>query len=127
MTVREVVAVPRRPGVYLAGKIESGVVRIGDRLELLDGDTVFYTLTCEGIEFIDYVSEPERSLVAVHCVSLQPGEVRKGQVLAGTEHRPPQPQSMSAPLAHKQTAAASTFAMDNVESLLAQAKPEPPA
>jgi hypothetical protein len=80
---------------------------------------------------MDYISEPERSLIAVYCVSLQPGEVRKGQVLAGIERRQPQtaaqPHSMSAPLAHKLTAAALAFAMDNIASLLTQAEPEPPA
>jgi translation elongation factor EF-Tu-like GTPase len=46
MTVREIVTLTRRPGVHLGGKIESGVVRVGDQLDLLDGDTVVRALTC---------------------------------------------------------------------------------
>ena len=45
MTIEQVIQLSRRPGFYLAGKISSGVVRIGDHLNLLDGETVVRQVT----------------------------------------------------------------------------------
>jgi hypothetical protein len=41
MTIRVVYAFPSlsaRPGLYMGGKIESGVLHVGDDLTLMDGD-----------------------------------------------------------------------------------------
>ena len=57
MTIEQVIQLSRRPGLFLAGKI-SGTIRIGDRLNLLDGETVVRQVTCDGVEFVDR-SRPE--------------------------------------------------------------------
>jgi hypothetical protein len=67
MTIKDVVQLSLRPGLHLAGKISSGTVRIGDRLNLLDGETVVREVTCDGVEFVDVdIHRPELVLVAVY-------------------------------------------------------------
>lgn len=83
MTIEQVIQISRRPGLYLAGKISSGAVRVGDGLNLLDGETVVRQVTCDGVEFVDVdIHRPELVLVAVHVRSLRAGDAREGQVLA---------------------------------------------
>ena len=56
----------QQPGLYLAGKISSGTVKTGDRLNLLDGETVVREVACGGIELVDAdIHHPELALVAV--------------------------------------------------------------
>lgn len=45
MVIETIITITNRPGVHLAGEIESGVVQVGDHLDLLDGGQ----LTCDGI------------------------------------------------------------------------------
>jgi translation elongation factor EF-Tu-like GTPase len=83
MTIQQVIHLSGRPGLYLAGKISSGAVRIGDHLNLLDGETVVRQVTCDGVEFVDVnIHRPELVLVAVHVRSLQSGDASEGQILA---------------------------------------------
>jgi hypothetical protein len=81
MTIELVIQLHRRPGLYLAGKTSSGTVRIGDHLNLLDGETVVRQVTCDGIEYVDG-SRPEVTLVAIHVQSLLPGDASEGLTLA---------------------------------------------
>jgi elongation factor Tu len=82
MTIREVITITRR-GLFLAGKIESGTVHIGDRLNLLDGETVVREVTCDGVEFVDVdINRPELVLIAIHVRSLRRGDANEGQILA---------------------------------------------
>jgi translation elongation factor EF-Tu-like GTPase len=46
MTIEAIVAITGRPGVHLGGEIESGVVRVGDRLDLLDGGELVRVARC---------------------------------------------------------------------------------
>jgi hypothetical protein len=85
MTIRDVFTITRRPGLYLAGKIESGVIHIGDRLNLIDGGAVIREVTCDAIEFADGRGLPGGFLVAVQVKSLRPGDASEGQVLAGIQ------------------------------------------
>jgi len=83
MTIERVIQLRQRPGLYLAGKVSSGAVRTGDRLNLLDGGTVIREVTCDGVEFVDVdIHRPELALLAVHVRSLLPGDAREGQTLA---------------------------------------------
>ncbi len=124
MVVQEIFAITRRPGVHLGGRIESGVVRVGDRLRLMDGGTLIRVITCDGISFLDNIAHPERTLVTVHATALKPGDVQKGQVLAGTQIRPLDaaswPHSISGPLAERLTAECAGFASRTAGPLLAQ-------
>jgi len=67
---------------------------------------------------------------SVHCASLSPGEVRKGQVLTGTELRREEdgalPRSLSGPVYRRQTAAATAFADRHASLLASQAGIAPP-
>ena len=64
----------------MAGKISSGTVKTGDRLNLLDGETVVREVACGGIEFVDAdIHLLELALVAVHVRALLPGDASKGQ------------------------------------------------
>lgn len=76
MTIGHVIHLSRRPGLYLAGKISSGAIRIGDRLNLLDGETVVRQVTCDGVEFVD-LDRPELVAVTVHVRSLRPATPAK--------------------------------------------------
>jgi hypothetical protein len=83
MTIEQVIQLSRRPGLYLAGKISSGAVGIGDHLNLLDGEAVVRQVTCDGVEFADVdMHRPELVLVAVHVRSLRSGDASEGQILA---------------------------------------------
>jgi hypothetical protein len=83
MTIERVIQIRKRPGLYLAGKISSGTVRTGDRLNLLDGETVVREVTCDGVELVDVdIHHPGLALVAVHVTSLLPGDASEGQTLA---------------------------------------------
>jgi translation elongation factor EF-Tu-like GTPase len=82
MTIGKIIHLQQRPGLYLAGKIESGIVRIGDRLNLVDG-AVVREVTCDAVEFVDVdVHRPELVLIAVLGKSLVPGDASEGQTLA---------------------------------------------
>jgi hypothetical protein len=83
MTIKDVIQLSLRPGLYLAGKISSGTVRLGDRLNRLDGETVVREVTCDGVEFVDVdIHRPELVLVAVYVRSLRPRDANEGQTLA---------------------------------------------
>jgi hypothetical protein len=83
MTIGKVIHLQQRPGLYLAGKIESGIVCVGDRLNLVDGETVVREVTCDAVEFVDVdMHRPELALIAVLDKSLVPGDAREGQTLA---------------------------------------------
>jgi len=82
MTIKDVIHLSLRPGLYLAGRISSGTVRISDRLNLLDGETVVREVTCDGVEFVDVdIRRPELVLAAVYVRSLRPGDASEGQTL----------------------------------------------
>ena len=83
MTIEAVVTLTGRPGVHLGGDIESGVVQVGDRLDLLDHGKLINVVTCDGLGSLNRIGGTDRYLPSVHCVSLSRGEVREGQVLAG--------------------------------------------
>jgi hypothetical protein len=86
MTIESVIYLSRRPGLYLAGKISSGSIMIGDHLNLLDGETVVRQVTCDGIEFVDVdIHRPELALIAVLVRSLRPGDASEGQTLASIQ------------------------------------------
>jgi hypothetical protein len=87
MTIEAVVTFTGRPGVHLGGEIESGVIRVGDLLDLLDGGKLVKVVRCDGLGSFNRIGGTDRCLPSVHCASLSPGEVREGQVLAGTELR----------------------------------------
>jgi translation elongation factor EF-Tu-like GTPase len=129
MVIEVVVALTGRPGVHLGGEIESGVVQVGDHLDLLDGATLTAKVTCDGIGSLD---GSQRCLATVYCAALSAGEVREGQVLAGTRLRRPEdaawPGSISAPLHQQLTAVAAAFADRYAPHLMSQASgPQPPA
>jgi hypothetical protein len=71
---------------------------------------------------MDYISGPERTLVAVYAMALQKGDAHEGQVLVGTEIRRPDepmprsPHSVSAESARRETAAAAGFASATAET-----------
>jgi translation elongation factor EF-Tu-like GTPase len=127
MVIEVVVTLTGRPGVHLGGEIESGVVQVGDHLNLLDGGKLAGEVTCDGIGSLD---GSQRCLVTVYCAALSAGEVREGQVLAGTQLRRPEdaawPGSISAPLYQRLTAAATAFADRYAPYLVSQASdPQP--
>ena len=87
MMIERVFQLRQWPGLYLAGKISSGTVRTGDRLILLDGETVVREVTCDRVEFLDVDRRrPELALVAVHVRSLLTGDASEGQTLASVPH-----------------------------------------
>jgi hypothetical protein len=77
----------RVAGVRLGGDIESGVVQVGDRMDLLDDGKLIKVVTCDGLGSFNRIGGTDRCLPGVHSASLSPGEVREGQVLAGAELR----------------------------------------
>jgi len=79
MAIEKVIHLSERPGLYLAGKISSGTVRTGDRLNLLDGERVIREVLCDGVEIVDVdIHRPELALVAVHVRSLRRGHASEG-------------------------------------------------
>jgi hypothetical protein len=83
MAIEKVIHLSERPGLYLAGKISSGTVRTGDRLNLLGGETVIREVICDGVEIVDVdIHRPELALVAVHVRSLRRGHASEGWTLA---------------------------------------------
>jgi hypothetical protein len=131
MTIEAIVAITGRPGVHLGGEIESGVVRVGDRLDLLDGGELVRVVTCDGFGSFNRIGGTDRCLPSVHCGALSLGEVREGQVLAGAELRRAEdgalPGSMSRPVYRRETAAALGFADRCAPLLAAQDGSAPPA
>jgi len=132
MTIEAVVTLTGRPGVHLGGDIESGVVQVGDRLDLLDHGKLINVVTCDGLGSLNRIGGTDRYLPSVHCVSLSRGEVREGQVLAGAELRQAEdaalPRSLSGPVYRRQTAAATAFADRHAPLLASQAAAaRPPA
>jgi hypothetical protein len=125
MTIEAIVAITGRPGVFLGGEIESGVLRVGDRLDLLDGGKLVRVVTCDGFGSFNRIGGTDRCLPGVHCAALSAGEVRAGQVLAGTELRRPEdgarPGCISGPVYRRETAAALGFAERCAPLLAAQA------
>jgi len=125
MVIETVITITRRPGVHLAGEIESGVLQIGDHLDFLDGGKLIGEVTCDGIGSLDRAGSTERCLVTVYCAALSRDDVREGQVLAGTQLRRPEdaawPRSISAPVYQRQTAAALAFADRCAPHLMSQA------
>jgi translation elongation factor EF-Tu-like GTPase len=81
MVIEVIVTVPGRRGVHLGGEIESGVVQVGDHLDLLDHGKVIREVTCDGFGSLDRIAGTERCLVTVYCAALSPDEAREGQVL----------------------------------------------
>ncbi len=130
MTIETIVTLTGRPGVHLCGEIESGVVRIGDLLDLLDGGKLVTVVRCDGLGSLNRIGGTDRCLPSVHCASLSPDEVREGQVLAGTELRRAEdgalPRSLSGPVYRRQTAAATAFADRYAPLLGSQADTAPP-
>jgi len=122
MVIEVVVTLTGRPGVHLGGEIKSGVVQVGDHLDLLDGGKLAGEVTCDGIGSLD---GSERCLVTVYCAALSADKVREGQVLAGTQLRRSEdaawPGSISAPLYQRLTAAAAAFADRYAPHLITQA------
>jgi len=49
MTIEAVVTVTGRPGVHLGGETGSGVIRVGDLLDLLDGGKLVTVVRCDGL------------------------------------------------------------------------------
>jgi hypothetical protein len=107
--------------VHLGGEIESGVVQVGDHLDLVDGGKLIGTVTCDGIGSLDGA---ERCLVTVYCPGLSPHDIRESQVLAGTQLRRSEdavlPRSISAPVYQRQTAAATALANRYASQLTSQ-------
>jgi hypothetical protein len=130
MTIETVVTLTGRPGVHLGGEIESGAIRVGDLLDLLDGGKLVTVVRCDGLGSFNGIGGTGRYLPSVHCASLGPGEVREGQVLAGTELRREEdgalPRSLSGPVCRRQTAAATAFADRHAPLLASQARSAPP-
>jgi translation elongation factor EF-Tu-like GTPase len=130
MTIEAVVTLTGRPGVYLGGAIESGVVQVGDRLDLMDDGQLIKVVTCDGLGSVDRIGGTSRCLPGVHCISVSRGEIREGQVLAGAELRREEdaalPRSLSAPVYRRQTAAATAFADRHAPLLASQADSAPP-
>lgn len=132
MTIEAVVTLTGRSGVHLGGDIESGVVQVGDRLDLLDDGKLIKVVTCDGLGSFNRIGGTDLCLPSVHCVSLSRGEVREGQVLAGAELRLAEdaalPRSLSGPVYRRQTAAATAFADRHAPLLASQAATaRPPA
>jgi hypothetical protein len=79
-------------------------------------------------EFMDNISQPERTLVAVYDRALREGDACEGHVLVGTDVRRPDqpmprsPHSVSAESARRETAAAGGFALATVEALRREAR-----
>jgi hypothetical protein len=94
MTICQVFSLTGRKGLFLAGEIESGVLYVGDRLNLLDGETIVREVTCDGVEFVLYSSQPVSEQMAVYVKELRPGDAREGQALARIG--PPGPRSVRA-------------------------------
>lgn len=125
MMIEAVITITGRPGVHLGGEIESGVVQIGDHLDLLDDGELTGEVTCHAIGSLDHIACSERCLVTVYCAALSSDQVREGQVLAGTHLRRPEdaalPRSISAPLYWQQTAQAIAFANQYAPLLMSHA------
>lgn len=125
MVIEVVVTLTRWPGVHLGGEIESGVVQVGDHLDLVDSGKLIRKVTCDGIGSLDRVGGTQRCLVTVYCAAVSPEEVREGQVLTGTQLRRPEdavlPRSVSAPVYQRETAAATAFANRYASQLMSQA------
>lgn len=130
MTIETVVTLTGRPGVHLGGETGSGVVRVGDLLDLLDGGKLVTVVRCDGLGSFNGTGGTGRCLPSVHCASLGPDEVHEGQVLAGTELRREEdgalPRSLSGPVCRRQTAAATAFADRHAPLLASQARSAPP-
>jgi hypothetical protein len=130
MTIETVVTLTGRPGVHLGGEIESGVIRAGGLLDLLDGGKLVTVVRCDGLGSFNGIGGTGRCLPSVHCASLSPDEVREGQVLAGTELRREEdgalPRSLSGPVYRRHTAAATAFADRHAPLPASQARSAPP-
>jgi hypothetical protein len=92
--------------------------------------TLVTVVRCDGLGSFNRIGGTDRCLPSVHCASLGPGEVREGQVLAGTELRREEdgalPRSLSGPVCRRQTEAATAFADRHAPLLASQADIAPP-
>lgn len=79
--VEMVVQITGRPGVFMAGMIESGVVCVGDGLQLIEDDRVIAEFECDGVEFADRIGPDKHSLPAIYSRDVDPSIVREGQRL----------------------------------------------
>ena len=73
-------------GLVLAGTIESGVVRTGDRLNLIEGGKVVGEVTAYAVESVLAAGRPD--LIGILVRGLQKGDAKEGQLLVGTGRQP---------------------------------------
>jgi hypothetical protein len=75
-------------GLYLAGTITAGVVRVGDSLEVLDPDRAIGRVVVDAVEFMDggLSGSSPWSLVALGVSGMGASEVAAGHRLRSVEH-----------------------------------------
>jgi elongation factor Tu len=89
-TINDVFTITGR-GTVVAGFIERGVVRAGDRLQLIRSDgTSGPVIVCRSVEFVDRIGWSKGDPVTVGLVvpELSEQDVARGDMLIGDENAP---------------------------------------
>jgi elongation factor Tu len=89
-TINDVFTITGR-GTVVAGFIEQGVVRAGDRLQLVRGDgTSGPVIACRSVEFVDRIGwrPGDPATVGLIVPDLSEQDVARGDMLAGDENAP---------------------------------------
>jgi elongation factor Tu len=89
-TINDVFTITGR-GTVVAGFIEQGVVRVGDRLQLIRGDgTSGPVIACRSVEFVGRIEwrPGDPATVGLIVPDLSQQDVARGDMLAGDENAP---------------------------------------